>query len=156
MAFPTSPSSIRALQADSERLALRNQEICRGAAACCPFGQPWRATTRGSPVGPSSTSTSCTSRISRPGMRINQRSSQPLVDFRRNQLDFRAPTTISGVAVEGVDVDQTSKTEAKRHTKQDRTRRTAKPVKAREEAQKPIDPERLSKAIQYLRNERRR
>jgi hypothetical protein len=47
-------------------------------------------------------------------------------------------------------VDQTSKTEAMRHTKQDRTRRTAKPVKAREEAQKPIDPERLSKAIQYL------
>jgi hypothetical protein len=79
-----------------------------------------------------------------------------LVDFRRNQLDFRAPTTISAVAVEGVDVDQTIKTEAKRHTKQDRTRRTAKPVKVREEAKKPIDPERLEKAIQYLRNERQR
>jgi hypothetical protein len=53
-------------------------------------------------------------------------------------------------------LDQANKTKAKRHPKQGRARRTAKPVKAREEAQKPMDPERLNKAIQYLRNERQR
>jgi hypothetical protein len=53
-------------------------------------------------------------------------------------------------------LDQINKTEAKRHPKQGRTREAAKPVKASEEAHKPIDPERLKKAIQYLRNERQR
>jgi hypothetical protein len=64
--------------------------------------------------------------------------------------------TISAVAVEGVDLDQTNKTEAKRHPKQGHARKAAKPVKASDEAQKLIDPERLKKAIQYLRNERQR
>jgi hypothetical protein len=79
----------------------------------------------------------------------------PVVNFRRNQLDLRSPATISAVAVEG-DLDQTNKTKAKRHPKQGRTGKAAKPVKARDEAQKPIDPGRLDRAIQYLRNERQR
>jgi hypothetical protein len=59
--------------------------------------------------------------------------------------------------VEGIDLDQTNKTNAKRHPKQGRAPKEAKPVKAREEeAQKPMDPERLNRAIQYLRNERQR
>jgi hypothetical protein len=57
--------------------------------------------------------------------------------------------------VEGIDL-QTNKTKAKRQPKQGRARKEAKPVKASEEAQKQMDPERLDKAIQYLRNERQR
>jgi hypothetical protein len=53
-------------------------------------------------------------------------------------------------------LDETNKTEAKRHPKQGRARKAAKPVKAGNEAQKQIDPEPLKKAIQYLKNERQR
>jgi hypothetical protein len=58
--------------------------------------------------------------------------------------------------VEGIDLDQTNKTKAKRHPKQGRAQKEAKPIKAKEEAQKPMDPERLNRAIQYLRHERQR
>jgi hypothetical protein len=58
--------------------------------------------------------------------------------------------------VEGIDLDQTNKTNAKRHPNQGGAQKAAKPVKAKDDAQKPIDPERLNRAIQYLRNERQR
>jgi hypothetical protein len=58
--------------------------------------------------------------------------------------------------VEVIDLDQTNKTKANRHPNQGRAQKEAKPVKAREEARKPMYPERLNRAIQYLRNERQR
>jgi hypothetical protein len=58
---------------------------------------------------------------------------------------------MSAIVVEGITLDRTDETEAKRHAKQGRARNAPKSVKARDEAQKQIDPERLSKAIQYFK-----
>jgi hypothetical protein len=89
------------------------------------------------------------------GMRISQRSSA-FSRLRRNQLDLWDPATISTLRWRGIDLDQSNKTRAKQHPKQGPARKEAKPAKAKEEARKPMDPERLNRAIQYLRNERQR
>ena len=53
--------------------------------------------------------------------------------------------------VEGLDLEGTIKVETKRRPKQRSPRIAAKPAKPKGEAQKQIDPERLFKATQYLK-----
>jgi hypothetical protein len=55
-------------------------------------------------------------------------------------------------ATEIMDLDQINEAEAKRRAELARSQNAAKPAKARDEAPKRIDPERLSKAIRYIKD----
>jgi hypothetical protein len=55
-------------------------------------------------------------------------------------------------ATEIMDLDQINEAEAKRRAELARPQNAAKPAKVRDEAPKRIDPERLSKAIRYIKD----
>ena len=66
-------------------------------------------------------------------------------------LSFKPAKRTECKPLEGLDLDRTTKAKTKRRPKQRGPRSAAKPAKATGEAQKHIDPERLIKATQYLK-----